>query len=247
MKNSILNKYKTEIIGISAEVAIADCFNVPVSGSYRSRGDADIIANIQPNIPQIFYEYEIPRPVEHIAERQNPIDFLLLGDKTLSVKTNQGDLGKVAPQIIGQPTSLTYFKYFKDFIGDEIPILYHERVELFKKFSIDNIDLVIQEYWKNLFNSDFMVYFFNVLDKNKLPNEKVDSLVLLSFEQPMWDKNNFSFTQTLDSWNESNTVKYCGVSIGEFQVHNNRDCFKFRFDMKKIMRLIDNNVLVITK
>lgn len=85
------------------------------------------------------------------------------------------------------------------------------------------------------------------MDKNKLPNEKVDSLVLLSFEQPMWDKNNFSFTQTLDSWNESNTVKYCGVSIGEFQVHNNRDCFKFRFDMKKIMRLIDNNVLVITK
>lgn len=247
MKNSILNKYKTEIIGISAEVAIADCFNVPVSDSYRNRGDADIIANIQPNISQIFYENEIPRPVEHIAERQNPIDFLLLGDKTLSVKTNQGDLGKVAPQIIGQPTSLTYFQYFKDFIGDEIPILYQERVELFKKFSIDNIDLVIQEYWKNLFNSDFMVYFFNVLDKNKLPNEKVDSLVLLRFEQPMWDKNNFSFTQTLDSWNESNTVKYCGVSIGEFQVHNNRDCFKFRFDMKKIMRLIDNNVLVITK
>ena len=43
----------------------------------------------------------------------------------------------------------------------------------------------------------------------------------------MWEKEKFTFTrQTIEKWNESNTVKYDGISIGEFQVHNNRNCFK---------------------
>lgn len=44
-------------------------------------------------------------------------------------------------------------------------------------------------------------------------------------------------------WNESNTVKYSNVSIGEFQVHNKRNCFKFRFNMDGINKLIESGEL----
>ena len=65
------------------------------------------------------------------------------------------------------------------------------------------------------------------------------SYLFLEKEQPpVWNNEKFSFTQSLKSWNESNTLKYCGVSMGEFQVHSNRNCFKFRFNMKGVMKLI---------
>jgi hypothetical protein len=55
--------------------------------------------------------------------------------------------------------------------------------------------------------------------------------------------DNFSFTKNVRTWNESNTVKYNGVTIGEFQVHNHRDNFKFRFNMNGIYQLILHGVL----
>lgn len=115
-------------------------------------------------IPQIF-KNNIPYiPINHIAECQNPVDFELTNKHTLSVKTNKKKLGKVAPQIIGQPTSSTYFRYFKDLIDEEIPDKYLERSLLFKQFSINNIDKVINRYWNYLFHRDYISYFYNILD-----------------------------------------------------------------------------------
>ena len=36
-------KFNNEVIGISAEVAIADIFNVTIDNNYRMRGNAEII------------------------------------------------------------------------------------------------------------------------------------------------------------------------------------------------------------
>jgi len=46
-----------------------------------------------------------------------------------------------------------------------------------------------------------------------------------------------TFTKNLDNWNESNTVKVNNKSIGEFQIHKNRDCIKFRFHMNKLLSI----------
>ena len=35
-------------------------------------------------------------------------------------------------------------------------------------------------------------------------------------------------------------VKYDGITIGEFQVHKNRNCFKFRFNMQNLLNLLKN-------
>jgi hypothetical protein len=49
----------------------------------------------------------IPLPIRHVAERQNPTDFILANGQALSVKTNKQKLGKAAPQRIGQASSKT--------------------------------------------------------------------------------------------------------------------------------------------
>ena len=54
-----------------------------------------------------------------------------------------------------------------------------------------------------------------------------------------WEKELFSFSQpNISTWNESNSVSYNGISLGEFQVHNNRNCFKFRFNFENLFVIL---------
>lgn len=236
-----------ESIGISAEVAIARSFGVEINKDYEARSENTIVDLLLNDncINKIFKKENIPVPIKHIAEGQNPVDFNLKYNKTLSVKTNQDGLGKVAPQIIGQPTSQTYFdyleKYFDNFnLRNELALenlndTYENRSYIFKKYSIANIVDVIDMYWENLFDCDYYIHFFN-LEKHCNP---LENYVVLEKEMPpKWDESKFTFTQSLCSWNESNTLKYCGINIGEFQVHRNRNCFKFRFNIKGLIKLI---------
>lgn len=244
-----------ESIGISAEVAIAYSYGVPINADYARRAEKGIVELLMQGdaVKKIFALEGIPAPVRHIAEGQNPIDFILMNNKTLSVKTNQNDIGRAAPQNIGQPTQHTYFKYIQDnniLPGFEINQIlgafgltdtYENRAIIFKILSIEYIDILINMYWKNMFDCDYLILFYNLENyANPLGSYKMfgkDGRV------PEWDKRKFSFTQTLNTWNESNTLKYCNVVIGNFQVHRNRDCFKFRFDMKGIMQLLDRKLI----
>jgi membrane peptidoglycan carboxypeptidase len=87
-------------------------------------------------------------------------------------------------------------------------------------------------------NMHTFVGYFPAYDPKFIVFEKTSS--------PLWDPDKITFTRpTVSDWNESNTVKYeyDGVSIGEFQVHNKRDNFKFRFNMSGINKLITENRL----
>ena len=237
-------RINNETIGISAEVAIADHFNVFVDELYRSRSNEQIVDSLGPVVKEAFNSEDIPTPLELIARDQNPVDFALAGGKTLSVKTNQRLQGKVAPQNVGQPTSDTYFNYFNHLYEDfVIPVEYHERAQLFKNVTIDKIDEVMSMYWDNLFDCDYLIHFYNFLNSNReLTNYPLYKVYHHSLGQKFL-KDKFTFTQTKTSWNESNTVKYNNISMGEFQVHKNRNCFKFRFNMKGINKLIESGEL----
>lgn len=237
-----------ESFGIAAEVAIAKTFNVKINPVYEARAEESIVELLLKNdsIRKIFSKENIPTPIRHIAEGQNPIDFILLNDSSLSVKSNQGKLGKVAPQNVGQPTSETYFSYLEDYFNDfsleeylnkhNLPNTYEGKSVAFKQISIRHIAEVTDMYWRNLFDCDYYLHFYNL---GSYANPLGNYLFLKKEQPPVWDSDKFSFTQTLDSWKESNTLKYCGVSIGEFQVHRNRNCFKFRFNIDGIVRLFN--------
>ena len=242
-----------ETVGISAELAIADTFNVEVSPLYRVRGDEEVAESIRNIVYNIFEECNIPTPVEHIAENQSPIDFILENDETLSVKTNQKKLGKVAPQIIGQPTSDTYFNFICGKFGYDVNIesarrgmqdTYENRAFLFKEFSMNHICEMLSEYWQHIFECDHYIHFYNVLDVNGNISYNAKCIVLRNLPaNPYWDINHISFTQNLCTWNESNVLKYYGISIGEFQAHNNRNCLKFRFNIKGILELLKKGLI----
>ena len=241
-----------ESIGISAEVAIAKSFGVSVNPYYEARAEQAIVDLLlkNDNVKKIFNRENIPVPVEHIAEGQNPVDFVLEGNKSLSVKTNQGGLGKVAPQIIGQPTAETYFtyleRYFSNFsLRNELAAegmrdTYENRSYIFKKNSMNNTAAVVDMYWRNLFDCDYYLHFFNL---DNYSNPLNNYILLKKAVPPVWDNSKFSFTQSLNSWNESNTLKYYEISMGEFQVHRKRNCFKFRFNMKGVMELFRRELI----
>ncbi|WP_339003902.1 hypothetical protein LDK17_00795 [Fusobacterium polymorphum] len=255
-------KFNNEVIGISAEIAVADTFKVSINENYRKRGENDIVNVLEnllkENITEIFPKGVIP--IEHVAEGGNPIDFKLNNGKTLSVKTNKRQLGKVAPQIIGQPTAETYFSHMKNELLDDIPEFddienklkerklednYENRSKIFKEISVKYIDIIINEYWKNLVECDYLLFFYNIIGKDKKISKNPEYIIVTKeLELPNFEKENFSFTKTLTNWNESNTVKYnyngTQISIGEFQVHRNRNCFKFRFNIKNILKIINS-------
>ena len=76
-------RINNETIGISAEVAIADHFNVFVDEFYRSRSNKQIV-DLSPVVKEAF-NLKRSDPIKLIARDQNPVDFLL-ADGTLSVK-----------------------------------------------------------------------------------------------------------------------------------------------------------------
>lgn len=230
-----------ETIGISAEVAIAKAFDVKINKKYERRADSKIVKKIKKYITKAFDVLEIPRPINHCAENQNPVDFLLKKEKTLSVKTNTKKFGKSAPQKVGQPTSKTYFEKVAKAVKVEprkAPEEYEDRVKLFKKISTQEIKKVLTLYWKHFFSCDYMIYISNINSKKDIPNF---IMFKKASKSPEWEEKEITFTRGLDKWNKGTTVKYFGVSLGEFQIHKNenRDCFEFRFNVKGLIKLIE--------
>jgi hypothetical protein len=228
----LLTRYGTEQVGISAEVAVADLAGVAIADDYRRRGRPELVQHISPALVSVVNR--IPKPTRHIAEDQNPIDFMLEGDKTLSVKSNMKSVGKIAPQKIGQPTASTFW----DLLPHLAPVgstpgnlSYAESAKLFKKVALSKTSELLTAYWENLFDCDYLIYVCDVFTES---NQLTKSPTVRLYEKthsPVWETSKITFTQDLAHWNESCTVKYNGVSIGEFQVHNNRNCFKFRFNI----------------
>ena len=244
-----------ESIGIATEVAIAKTYNVPINPNYELRAEPGISDFLLEGdyIRKIFERENIPLPVRHIAEGQNPVDFVLENNKTLSVKSNQNQIGKAAPQNIGQPTNQTYFNFIEaqniipgfklnNYLAERgLSDTEENRKSVFKSISIESIDLLINMYWQNIFECDYLLLMYN-LENHACP---INNYRLFGKygNLPKWNKESFSFTRQLNQWNESTTLKYNGVSIGEFQVHNNRNCLKFRFIMKGVMNLLDSKLI----
>ena len=46
-------------------------------------------------------------------------------------------------------------------------------------------------------------------------------------------------------WNESSCIIVNGITIGEFQIHNHRNCIKFRWSFEKLLNLFGGNFEII--
>ena len=234
VKLFIEERSNTETIGISAEYSICKLFNLDHPKSFEKRKSNKVLSEIKTTIEKAFKH--LPKPIKHTGSdsgiRQGaskcPYDFVLEGGKTLSLKTNIGKM--VCPPEVGQPNDSTFLLYFKDLIkGDLVDEM------IFKRLVLDSADKMLPIYTKYLFDSDYLLWIYNkggqwdykILEKDFGKNV-------------VWIKDDISFTKTTqEEWNESNTIKYRGKRIGEFQFHHHRNCYKFRFDFENLVDLID--------
>ena len=130
---------------------------------------------------------------------------------------------------------------------------------------------MLPEYLKHLNCCDWIIYIDGQINKNQqhprlgtVTDKFLDrcrekgydiSSVTYTVKNVRWFHNTFlqnvqfnpskfTFTKpTVAEWNESTTVKYNSVTIGEFQIHNNRDCVKFRFHFKNLLHIADTHVV----
>ena len=236
IKLLIEQKTTTETLGITAEKVVCELFGIPVPKEYRGRYSIPLSVEIRPTIKEAFYK--LPRAIESTGAKKGarggsskcPYDFLLEGNKTLSLKTNTGKM--ICPPDVGQPGAETCYRYFKDFLNEP-----NVTAATFKKMVLEHIAEIMPIYVAHLFDSDFLLWIYK--QGGKFKHKLYESNFA---KNHIWEQAQFSFTKpSINEWNESNTVKYKGVSIGEFQVHTHRSSFKFRFNMENLEKVISQN------
>lgn len=224
-----------ETLGMSAESAICEYFHLQQPESFLTRCSPSIKRELTPVIKESFKV--IPNAIKHTGSESGErgeqskcsYDFVLEGDKTLSLKTNKGKM--VCPPEVGQPSGKTCLLYFKNFLPDGLSEITNE---VFKNMVYKHIADIMPIYVGHLFDSDWLLWIYR--EKAMYTFKAISQLDIKDFE---WEKDKFSFTKSsIEQWNESNTVKYEGITIGEFQVHNHRSCYKFRFHLANLLTLV---------
>ena len=220
----MVNQLTNETIGITAEKIICDIGNIPFKASNRT--NKEIEEQLKPLIIKIFTF--LSKPIKY--DSNGEIDFILENMMTLSVKTiKNSKYSKVCPQLIGQTTKKRFLEYFQS------PL--EPNVNNCKEFIEKNIAIIVREEWNHLFSCDFLMYIFftNVWNCKIFKKNLRCPFTLPINRYPDDIKSPFTFTRVGIKWKESTTIKYNGKSIAEMQIHRNRDCVKFRFNMNNII------------
>lgn len=216
---------QTEDLGKKFEMSVCLLYGIPYDGKYKySMEEAEKLKDRISKLLTIF-----PYELKHTAKNGSQYDFTGLNDESikLSAKTTKKD-GKVAPQVIGQPSR----KKFCDVFG---MVADTSSLEEIKSYIEGNVSSMLEKYFNTTFDCPIVYY-----------NQKKDILQLIRLINKVdWSSQSINFTKTGVAWNESSSIKIEKVSIGEFQLHNHRDCIKFRWCFEKLIKLFNDSFEII--
>ena len=220
-----IKKVLTEDLGKIFEMAICLLYEIEYDGKYKyNLEEANIIKAKLHKLKSKF-----PFKIKHIAKNNNKYDFVTIDDKiNLSAKTTKKD-AKVCPQVIGQPSKKKFCDFFK------IDPFYNS--EQIKNYIEINVTSLLEIYTLNTFNCPIVYY-----------NRHKNIILFIELKENInWLNYNISFSHIIKNkkWNESSSIITNGVTIGEFQIHNNRDCIKFRWSFEKLLKLFNNNFEIV--
>lgn len=220
-----------EQAGLWTEKIVCDVLGITFQSNRKFFNDYNYPLKLKDDITALKPKLENICITEHSGNKNLYYDFKTLSGSTVSLKTNTSG-HKVCPQNIGQVS----LKKFAEKICNE-----NIKTKLdYKQFVLSNLQSVIDTYLENLFCCEHILYI--VYDEGMLCHfkKKGQATIILNNLQLQTSKN-------IEDWNESMSVsielndnKYC---LCEFQVHNNRDCVKARFNMKTISMLIENGLI----
>jgi len=219
-------KVLTEDLGKIFEMAICLLYKIDYDGKYKySMEEANTIMTELDKLKQVF-----PFKLKHIAKNGNKYDFVCIDDDkiNLSAKTTKKD-AKVCPQVIGQPSK----KKFCEFFGIDLNF----NLEQIKNYIETNVKSLLEIYTLNTFDCPIVYY-------NK--HKKMILFVKLK-ESINWTNYDITFSHIIKNkkWNESSCIIINGITIGEFQIHNHRDCIKFRWSFEKLLNLFNDKFEIV--
>lgn len=231
-----MTKVTTETLGMTVEKVICDQYGLDAS-AIHSRASPRLERRVSAAVRAACEELPpIKRwvglqPGQGGGQSKSPVDFEFVDGRMLSVKTTRSVNGKVCPPECGQPGAETFEKCFGH--------LYEGRItpEKFKQLCLTRFHEMLPIYIDRLFDCDYLLWLWCSDDQvgfRVIPREVVRGR--------RWSKEDFKYTQSLETWNESCTVKcrYGGgeLSLGEFQAHRHRSPYKFRFILKNLCRVL---------
>jgi adenine-specific DNA-methyltransferase len=236
MKRSVLDgvvKYtckNTEQLGILVEKTMCDIARVQFNTKRKyDRLPEDISNDISDTIGPVLKRMKL----QHIGNLNTECDFLDTSNNSkLSVKTIMSG-NKICPQNIGQCSLVSLStKLSLDFSTKDV----------FKRHFMENKSEMLQNYLDNCFCCDTtIVYKF---DRGCIYVIHRKGGVMFSQDLQ------FTTSKDLQTWNESNTIRLNisksdnkPKSLGEIQIHNNRDCIKFRFNIDVLLSMIDRGYI----
>ena len=218
----------TEDLGKKFEMGICMLYGIEYDGKYKySMEEAEKLKNRLTNLLNVF-----PHKLKHTAKNGSQYDFTGEEDETikLSAKTTKKD-GKVCPQVIGQPSKKKFCEFFSVDINFTL--------EQIKEYIEVNVEKMLNIYFDLTFDCPILYY-----------NQKTDILQLIKLTKNIngehqkinWSEIviEFSHKKKNKVWTESSTISINNVTIGEFQVHNNRDCIKFRWAFENLLKIFPN-------
>ena len=221
----------TEQLGILVERSMCDIASIPFN---TKRKYDSISKNVTDDINNSIGGILKKMKLEHAGHLNTTYDFIRRDtnvDRTVSVKTIMSG-NKICPQSIGQ-CSLTSLNKKLD--------LQLDSKDEFKRYFFNNRRYLLEKYLANNFCCDTLVIY--KFQKGLVYIiEKLDNPVLNS-------KLQISTSKQIDNWNESNTIYISKetdekkMSLGEMQIHNNRDCIKFRFNTDTLINLIESGFI----
>lgn len=213
-----------EEVGMWTEKIICDIIDIPFKSSrqYINQNNYPykLKKDLSCSISKLLTTLQIK---EHIGNKNECNDYICVNNDLVSLKTNTSGF-KVCPAKIGQTTLQQLNKHFRiEFTKQE-----------FKSYIMKNTNDILIEYLKYSFICDHLLSI--KFDKGKVYYFKSElSCIKLNV-------SNFTFTNSLENWNESNTVKVKVndklMSLAEFQIHTNRNCIKCRFNFDTIIEMI---------
>ena len=205
-----------EDLGKNFEMAVCLLYGTPYEGNFKyNLLQAELIRDKISNLKLAF-----PHTLIHTAKNDARYNFIG-GDSPdikLSAKTNKKGY-KICSQFIEQPSKKKFCEHF----GMDTS----STNEQIKEYIVMNIAKLLTEYFEYTFSSPIVYY-----------NEHKNMLWLIKKNKNIDFENcivKFTHINKNKNWNESSSITINGLSMGEFQVHNNRDNIKFRWNLGNLM------------
>jgi adenine-specific DNA-methyltransferase len=231
----------TEQLGILVERTMCDIVDTPFNTkrNYDSLPQ-DITEDISTTIGPVLKKMKL----KHVGNLNTKYDFID-DTNTVSVKTIMNG-NKICPQNIGQCSLKRLREHLnRDFNVTDTDI---DTLDKFKKYFLDNKMQMLQYYLENCFCCDTTIIY-------KFHKGLVYIITKTTDTPKFLTSCTTSTSKSLEDWNESNTIYTTPntttdniitskkLSLGEMQLHKNRDCVKFRFNIDTLIEMINKGHL----